>query len=80
MFFIFLFFVDISAQDENRGCDANCTLPDSAGYIRCGKVVSTHPEYGDKCVYLSKGRSVRTRESGLRGNVILTVKYSFIQR
>ena len=45
------------AQDDNRGCDANCTLSDiTKGFIRCGKVVSTHPKYGDKCVYLTKSR------------------------
>ena len=45
------------AQDDGRGCDANCTLADSTNaFLRCGKVVSTHPQYGDKCVYLTKVR------------------------
>ena len=55
---VLILFGIIAGQDpDDRGCDANCTLSDST-FIRCGKVVSTHPEYGDKCVYLTSARLV----------------------
>ena len=54
---IAIFFRFVSGQ--GNVCDQECNLIEdmfSHPQVKCGKIVSNHPIYGPKCVYLTKTR------------------------